>query len=356
MSLPGVEMPFLVRTTALVALFPLAFAASAQDSKDHDPLFSRNEVLEVKIEAPFRMLETERPTDEYTTGKFRYTVEDGNEIEFDAGIRTRGNFRLRKKVCPFPPLRMNFEKSQTRDTLFDKQDKLKVVTHCQNNSPRYEQAIITEYLAYRILNLLTDISFRARLMKITYVYTDVDREREKYGILIEHRDRMAKRIDAEVMHVQQMSINALRPDHLNLISVFEYLIANTDFSPIASMAGDDCCHNFSLFRVAGEAAYAVPYDFDLSGFVNAPHAIPNPRFRLRSVRQRLYRGRCANNEHLPASFERFRAHREEIEALLNEQSELSAATRKNALRFIEEFYDTISRPKDIERKFIKKCI
>lgn len=356
MSLPGVRMPILVRTSALIAIFPLALAASAQDSKDHDPLFSRNEILNVRIEAPFRMLATERPTDEYTTAKFSYTVEDGNEIVLDAGIRTRGNFRLRQEVCPFPPLRMNLEKSQTRNTLFDKQDKLKIVTHCQNNSPRYEQAIITEYLAYRILNLLTDISYRARLVRITYVYTDVDRELENYAILIEHKDRLAERIGAEVMQVQRTSIDKLRPDHLNLVSVFQYFIGNTDYSPIASMAGEDCCHNVSLFDVADEADYAVPYDFDLSGIVDAPHAFPNPRFHLRSVRQRLYRGRCANNGQLPASLAQFQARRDEIEALLNGQSELTAATRKSAQRFIGDFYDTISRPKSVARKLIKKCI
>jgi hypothetical protein len=349
-------MPLLVRTAAIVALLPLALAANAQDSKDHDPLFSSNEVLEVRIEAPFRMLESDRPTEEYAPAKFTYSTEDGNELEFDVGIRTRGNLRLRKEICPFPPLRVNFEKSQTKDTLFNKQDKLKVVTHCQNNSPRYEQVVVSEYLVYRVLNLLTDISFRARLVRITYVYTDARRETESYAILIEHKNRLAKRIAADAISVEKTSVYDLRPDLLNLVSVFEYFIANTDFSPVASRSGEDCCHNTVLFQAEGSPYIVVPYDFDQSGFVSAPHAKPNPRFRLRSPRQRLYRGRCLNNEHLPATFAQFRAHRDEIEALLNEQSELTAATRKRTLGFIEDFYETISRQKDIERKLVKKCI
>jgi hypothetical protein len=350
-------MSFLARTAAIAALFPFLLAAHAQDSKDHDPLFSSNDTLEVRIEAPFKMLEFERPTEEYAAAKFRYKAQGDDEVELDIGIRTRGNLRLRKEICPFPPLRINFEKSQAKDTLFDKQDKLKVVTHCQNNSPRYGQAVVSEYLAYRILNLLTDISFRARLMRITYVYTDSKREIESYAILIEHKERLAKRIDAKVLSVEKTRVWDLRPDVLNLVSVFEYFIANTDFSPLAARSGEDCCHNTALLHVDDAPPYlVVPYDFDQSGLVNAPHASPNPRFRLRSPKDRLYRGRCFNNQQLPASLEQFRAHRGEIEALLNEQLELAAGTRKSALRLIEAFYDVIDRQKRIEREFIKKCI
>lgn len=344
------------RTTAIVGLIPLTLAANAQNSKDHDPLFAGNDTLEVRIEAPFGMLETDRPVDDYAAAKFRYQASDGSEVEFDAGLRTRGNYRLRKEVCPFPPLRVNFAKSQTKGTLFDKQDKLKLVTHCRTGSKSYEQSVVTEYLAYRILNLLTDVSFRARLLRVTYVYTDADREVENYAILIEHRDRMAKRINADLVQVPEVQIIDLRPDIMNLVSVFEYIIANTDYSPLAAAPGENCCHNIVLFQTTGAPYYAVPYDFDQSGIVNAPHAGANPRFGLSSVRQRLYRGRCINNNYLPASIELFSKHRDSIEALVSEQVELKKATRKRVLKFIDNFYRTVSQQKRVEREFVKKCI
>ena len=46
-------MPYLSRTAAIIALFPLATAVGAQDNKDHDPLFASHDTLEVEVEAPF---------------------------------------------------------------------------------------------------------------------------------------------------------------------------------------------------------------------------------------------------------------------------------------------------------------
>ena len=350
-----VVMSFRYWTTTTVVLFPLALAANAQDIKDHDPLFGSHDTLEVEIEAPFAMLSKDRPDEEEAAGKFRFTAEDGSVVEFDIVVRTRGRYRRNKEVCKFPPLRLNFKKSQTKDTLFDKQDKLKLVTHCMS-SKRYEQSVVSEYLAYRILNLLTDTSFRVRLSRITYLYTDEDRDVTSYAILIEHKNRLGKRIDAKPAGIDQTRIEDIRPEDLNLTSVFQYFLGNTDFSPIAAAPDEDCCHNQALFTRDGELHFTIPYDFDQTGLVNALHASPNARFSLRSVRNRLYRGRCVNNQHLDATVQIFGEHRDDIEALVNEQPELSAGTRQYISRYIKKFYDITGNPKQLERQLVRKCI
>jgi hypothetical protein len=343
-------------TASIVLLFLLSVAANAQDSKVHDPLFGDHDILEVRIEAPFAMLAKERPDEEEAAGKLRFPAEDGSLVDFDINIRTRGRYRRTKAVCNFPPLRLNLKKSQTKDTLFDKQDKLKLVTHCRNKARRYEQSVVSEYLTYRILNLLTDTSFRVRLLRITYVYTDDDRETESYAILIEHKDRLGKRIDAKPQEIDRVRVTDIRRDDMNITSVFHYLIGNTDFSPVAAAPNEDCCHNQALFAREGELHFTVPYDFDQSGLVNAPHASPNPRFGLRSVRERLYRGRCINNDYLPATLDLFRVRRDNIEALVSQQEELLPGTRRYMLSFIEKFYDTIDDPKRTEKEFVRECI
>jgi hypothetical protein len=133
------------------------------------------------------------------------------------------------------------------------------------------------------------------------------------------------------------------------------LIGNTDFSPIAG-ADNECCHNYVLFGNDIDSMIAVPYDFDQSGFVDAPYAAPNPRFGIRSVRQRVYRGRCVNNEHVPASLRRFRDRRDSIYALVNEQEGLQSSVRENLVRYIDDFYELINNPKDVERRIVKRCI
>ena len=338
-----------------LALFSTTGTAYADNSPD--PLFSGDDVIEVRIEAPFQTIMRDRPIEEEIPAVFQYVNSDGKTIEFDAGLRSRGNFRRREDVCDFTPLRLNLKKSQTKGTLFDHQDKLKLVTHCNSSSPRYEQYVLSEYLVYKVFNLMTDVSFRVRLLRITYVDTaHNDREKVSLAFLIEHRDRLAKRIDNAVIETRKVSFPDLNPDYTNLASVFHYFMGHTDFSPIATALDKNCCHNHSLFGNEGEKIYSVPYDFDMTGFVNAPHARPNPRFKLRNVRDRRYRGRCFNNSRIPASVERFFVQREEIYALINSQNLMTGATRKSMLRFVDDFYKSLDSPEKITKELNKNCV
>jgi hypothetical protein len=347
-------MHVLYRTVAIVVFTFLAVSASAELSELPDPLFQDDETLPVTITAPFTTLVRERPKDDYLPGVFQYTESDGTPVKFDLEIRTRGHFR--HKTCDYPPLSLNLKRSQTDGTLFDKQNKLKLVIHC-DYSQRYEQVVLREYLAYRILNAVTNMSFRVRLLRVTYVNTEVQGGGQvRYGFLIEHKNRLAKRYDLKDLEVERTTVAAIQPDRLNLTSVFEFLIGNTDFSPIAGAPGDECCHNYVLFGNDIDPVIAIPYDFDQSGFVDAPYATPNERFRIRTVRQRLYRGRCLNNEHVPDSLRRFRDRRDSIYALVHEQEGLDSGVRKKLVRYIDGFYELISNPKDVERKMIKKCV
>lgn len=322
-----------------------------------DPLFASNDVLTVQLEAPITSIMRDRERKEYVPGIFQYEDEFGIAQQLDVGIRTRGNFRRQARVCRFAPLRLNFKKSQTDGTLFDNQDKLKLVTHCMNNSARYAQSVINEYLAYRVLNVLTELSFRARLLRITYVDTDKGNgKQENFAILLEHDNRLAKRIETPVLETGRIEFGDLDLEYANLISVFQYFIGNTDFSQIAGPPDEACCHNSTLFGVEGGRIVSIPYDFDMSGIVNAPHAQPNPRFRLRSVRQRLYRGRCMNNKFIPASVRQFFDKREQIyELILNENAKITGS-RTTTRKFVDWFYATLSVPKKIERELLRKCI
>jgi hypothetical protein len=317
-------------------------------------LFQDDEALDVTITAPLTTLIKERSKDEYLSGVFQYTEADGNTVDFDLNIRARGNFR--HETCDYPPVRLNLKKSQAKGTLFDNQDKLKLVIQCDKYD-RYEQMVLREYLAYRILNTLTDTSFRVRLLRVTYVNTETDGENKvRYAFLIEHKKRLAARLDREAIELQHTTVAAIQPDRLNLTSVFQFMIGNTDFSPIAGPAGDGCCHNYVLFGNEVDPIVAIPYDFDQSGFVNAPYAQPNERFRIRSVRQRLYRGRCVNNEHIEASLSRFRDHRDAVYERVIEQEGLEPGVRKQLVHYIDDFYEIIDDPRNVKRRIINRCV
>lgn len=161
-------MRFLEQAITTSAVILLTVPALGQVSEAPDPLFQDNAVLQATISGPLTTLRRERPKDDYLPGIFEYIDTDGNKVELDLEIRARGNFR--HKHCDYPPVLLNLKRRQTAGTLFDHQNKLKLVIQC-NRSERYEQAILREYLAYRILNALTDKSFRVRLLSVTYVNT-----------------------------------------------------------------------------------------------------------------------------------------------------------------------------------------
>lgn len=343
-------------TLAAIGWFLFVATAHAQTSSDPDPLYQSSDTLEVRITAPLSTILSERSEEEEVGGKLQYTDDAGEVVELDVDIRTRGRFRRDEDVCPFPPLRLNFKTSETKKSLFHKQDKVKLVTHCKDNSARYEQTVLREYLTYRILNELTDVSFRVRLLRITYVDTeDRDRDRIRYGFFIEPRERLAKRLGIPTVDVEQTRVRALQPGYMNLISMFHYMIGNTDFSPIAG-ADEVCCHNHELLGKEGELLYSVPYDFDQAGLVDAPHSVTNPRFKLRNSQQRLYRGRCANNDRLDETIALYIGKRDAILKLGSDQIGLTGRTNKAIANYLVRFYDTIESSRRLQREIVKKCI
>jgi hypothetical protein len=340
--------------SASVFITCLAAAAPTDAGEAAGSLFQNDEALHVTISGPLTTLVRERAKDNYLRGQFSFSDLDGVRKTFDLRMRTRGNFRHRE--CDYPPILLNFKKSQLRDTLLDGQNKLKLVIHC-HKSPRYEQTVLREFLAYRMLNVLTDLSFRVRLLRVSYVNDERDGAgQQRYAFLIEHKKRLAERVGLDNIAVERMSVGALQPDQLNLTSLFAYMIGNTDFSPIAGPPGSDCCHNYVLFDGTDGLIVPVTYDFDQSGFVDAPYARPDERFRIRSVRQRLYRGRCVNNEYLADSLEKFRNAKDDLYRLIRQQEGLEDRVRKALVRYVDDFYDIIDDPREVERRLIDKCI
>ncbi len=335
-------------------MLAVAAASAAAETGDPDPLFRSHAVLDVTLSAPLTTLVKERPTDEELPGTLSYAADNGAQTALPIKIRARGHSR--HAICDLPPLWLNFRKSAVKDTLFHKQDKLKLAVHCQD-SGRYEQTLLREYMAYRILNLATPISFQVRLLRITWVDTDGRRERQvRYAFLLEHKNRLGKRIDRKDLKIDETTVAAIDPGHLNLTSVFQFLIGNTDFSPISKPEYNECCHNYVLFSSDRDLLVAIPYDFDQSGLVSAPYALPGRQFGIRTVRQRIYRGRCQNNGYLDGSIGRFKDIRNNIFALIETQEGLTPKVRNILADYVQQFYDTADDPRRVERLMTKRCI
>ena len=340
--------------TWLVFLAGLALPSEAAEYASPDPLFQSHETLDVMLSVPMTTLLRDRPTEEYLQGEFSYAGSDGETTTLEVKVRARGHSR--HEICDIPPLWLNFKKSQVKDTLFHKQDKLKLAVHCRD-SDRYEQTLLREYMAYRILNLATPMSFQVRLLRVTWVDTEGATDRQvRYAFLLEHKNRLGKRIERKDLKIEETSVAALNPAHLNLTSVFQFLIGNTDFSPIAKSEYNECCHNYVLFSNNSDLLVAIPYDFDQAGLVSAPYALPGPQFGIRTVRERIYRGRCENNDFVEESIDRFRTVRNNIFALIETQDGLTRKIRKILATYVQQFYDIADDPRRVTRLMINRCI
>jgi hypothetical protein len=132
--------------------------------------------------------------------------------------------------------------------------------------------------------------------------------------------------------------------------LFQFLIGNTDFSLFAGV--DDCCHNAKVIQLnAGGGQFVpVPYDFDLSGIVNAPYAVTNPSLDIDSVTDRLYRGTACPPEVLDATIRLFHSKREAILKLWRTTELLEERDRREAVAYLEEFFAIISNPAEVQRQ------
>jgi hypothetical protein len=349
-------MPLTRWTLVTAVLFLLTSGVSAQEPKAADPLFQSHEILDVRIVAPLASIISGRSDELELPGTLHYTSDAGETVDLDIQMRARGRFRRKREICKFPPLRLNVVKSQAKGTLFHKQDKLKLVTHCQTSSV-YEQVMLREYTAYRILNVMTEASFKVRLLRITYVDSDGERRDDvRYGFVIEHRDRLAKRLGKSVLEISGTHPGTLNTEYASIVALYHYLIGNTDFSTVKGTKKDLCCHNHILFGNEDEKIWSVPYDFDQAGLVDAPHAGSNPRFRLRSVRDRLYRGRCMYNDQLESTIARYNDKRDEVFVVLNEVKVAKKSTNKLMVNYVNKFYKTVNSAKGINSDLIKRCI
>jgi hypothetical protein len=137
--------------------------------------------------------------------------------------------------------------------------------------------------------------------------------------------------------------------------VFQYFIGNTDWSALAGPSGGQCCHNIVPYTGADGVLVPVPYDFDSSGIVDPPYALPDGRLPIRSVRQRLYRGRCRELAELGPVFELFAAKRTEITQLFVPAAGLSEDSAKRAKGYIDGFYDVLGNPEELEKRFRNGC-
>jgi hypothetical protein len=312
-------------------------------------LFQKVEPLEFTLTADFRALGKDRKPG--STQRFPATVEvlgeDGQRRAIPVRLSTRGHARLIQN-CGFVPLRVEFPRDGVAGTPFAGHGTLKLVTHC-HGSKDFEQGMLREYLAYRIYNLFTPRSFRARLARARYVDS---RKGEpvatRYAVFLETERDLARRLEGRIREQPKATFRHVDRGTLAPMMLFQYLIGNLDFSIYVQ-------HNVRLVETPEGAIHPVPYDFDYSGLVNAPYAVPPRTMGIKTVLERVYLGPCLSMEEMTPLVGTFAAKKGDLMALVDSIEGLQPDTRREVKDYLGEFYSAVERPKDAKRILVDGC-
>ena len=313
-------------------------------------LFEDDAVLEVNLSGPLSSLFEEKDARRELPFLLR-----ANDIEHSIMVRIRG--KSRRRVCSFPPLRFNFAAGDTAQSIFKGQDKIKFVTQCRGQGSA-QSDVLQEYAAYRIFSLISEFSYKVRLLHITYTDTEGRPEEntfDHYGFLIESSSELADRVGGQLAHETGVSLRSLDSKQAANVFIFQYLIGNTDWSLVTADEDDSCCHNGDLFDI-GSARYYVPYDFDRSGLVNARYARPDPSLRISRVTQRLYRGFCISTDALRDALSAIKARRADILGVISQLPVLSQKDIKATTKYLERFFVQANDEDKIVHLFERKCL
>jgi hypothetical protein len=314
-------------------------------------LFGSEDPLEITLAADFKAAFKSRDTLNVKRTKGTLTVKDtaGNPVNIPIEISPRGHFRLRSDVCNFPPIRLIFPDSGLKGTPFAGQKSLKLGTHCQQRDKEFSEYPVREHAAYKMLNMMTDASFRSRLVRVNYVPAGEEKDAfTKLGLLIEDESDMAKRIGGRVTTLRGGAFQDMDPSQIGLVTVFAYFLGNTDWSLYS-------LHNIRLVSTNDGRYMPVPYDFDWSGAVFARYAKPDPRLGIPTVQDRLFRGPCMSPGDLAPILAKFTANKAAIKDLYTKLP-FDDNYRRRAMDYYDDFFRTIADQGRTKRELIETCV
>ena len=312
-------------------------------------LFRSDEPLPITLTADFKTVMRDRNPKSVATfpARIAFAANDGSPVTMPLKIRTRGKSRRNPATCSFAPLRLEFDKTLTKGTVFEGHGALKLGTHCRKGA---EEVILREYAIYRMYNLLTPRSFRARIAKVTYMDSVTGKlVAEEDGIFLEDDDDVAKRMEGRVIALDAAVFARFDQETLTLMTMFQYMIGNTDFSIIAQ-------HNVVLVQTPDIRRFTVPYDWDYSGLAESGYAAVGRGLPITSVYDRLYRGPCRTVAQWQPYVDKMKAAKSELLGVFDAVTGLSQGYRRSAKGYLEQFFKTLDNQYNFKKELIDPCV
>lgn len=318
--------------------------------KESYGLFTEEYPLDIALSFDLTKYLRTKPKKEYLDARITFNSGKRDSVTRNIKLRTRGEFR--NLNCSFAPIELNFKNVDFGYSDLNKISKIKVVPQCSNGS-EYENYLLREYLIYKMYNILTDTSFRVRLLTINYIDTHKKRRPIKqYGFFIEPIEMLAARTNSIQIISKALNQKSIFPYIMDRVAIFNYMIGNYDWAVPNQ-------HNIKVLKPLvvdpSNLGIAIPYDFDWSGLVNASYAVPAENAGISSVRTRLFTGICRTSETYVKDLEIFLEKKEEIYRLVNEFSYLNQNSREDIIGYLDGFYNMLVGRKVIISELTNSC-
>lgn len=313
-------------------------------------IFENEEPLDLTLKYDITSFIRKKAKGEYLDAELYVHINDTDSISKNIRLKARGNFR--RGHCFFPPIYLNFKTDPITESDLAEIKKIKMVTHC-STAKSYRAYILKEYLAYRILNILTENSFRVKLINIKYIDTGKrQRNYQQMGFLIEPLELLAKRTNTVEINPKIILGKNIVEEDIDVVALFNYMIANTDWR---AKGGHNLKYIKSLEHLTSQVI-PVSYDFDHAGFIGASYATPQDWTSIKGIYEREYLGYCRDNdESYLKAIQLFVDKKEEIFSEINTFEYLEEKQRIILIKFLKKFYDLAEQPEFFVKTLNREC-
>ncbi|NRB47819.1 MAG: hypothetical protein HRU41_09090 [Saprospiraceae bacterium] len=311
-------------------------AATTEEETIFDVL-NYAEVVKVDLSYDVRAVDENRRDDSSYPGTLSFRDQQGSKQDWKVNISLRGAFR-RIHCDERPPLRIDFRKEDLEEQGLLPFDDFKLVTYCMGDDIVAKEALVREYLAYKLYNELSDISFRAQLLKINFKDINTGETKSQLGFIIEDTAQLRARSNSSKSEEKRI-LNKEEFDsyYLQTTALFQYMIGNTDWGLTYSK-------NIKYFRKDNKVI-PVPYDFDFAVIVDAPYAVPRDDNDGDYHYGRLYRGFKEETQVLQPVIDNFISKKEGLVNVIRNCKQLRPGSRRKMIAYLMSFFEN---PQQIE--------
>lgn len=346
--LPGLLLAQEIDSTSADTLSNNFYFEPVSDTIPDLNIFETETPLNITLKYDITSFIKNKDKGEYQDAVLQIHYDDNQIITKNIKLKARGNYR--RDNCIFPPIHLNFKSDPIENS--ELTEKIKLVTHC-NSAKSYQNYILKEYLAYKLYNVLSEFSFRVRLLNISYLDTGKKKKNyETVGFLIEPIEILAERKGSIIVDPVIIRKDDVIEEYADQVALFQYMIANTDWR----IKGGHNTKYIKPLNLNTSRVIPVPYDFDFSGFVGTSYSFPQSWTSIESVGEREYLGYCRDNDKAYFSnIEKFDEKSEEIFETIGSCVLLSEKEKEKLSKFLLEFYDRVSKPDRFIRTLKNQC-